>query len=187
MSEARQPEFSHSISVDRLNETETLLNLSANEKERKSLSARFGIPSIESLTADIRIEPKSKGKKIKVLVDADISAKVIQTCVVTLDPIMSDVHTNIRVYFVSDEPEISSNDEIWGEDEDLPDLIIDGAIDVGELVAEQVALLLDPFPRSPGAQFDAQEENIETLERVEKKPHPFAVLEKLKGKLDDNT
>ena len=187
MSEVHQPEFSHPISVDRLNETETFLKLSANEKERKSLSDRFGISSIKSLTADVRIEPKSKGKKVEVMVDADISAKVIQTCVVTLDPIKNEVHTKARVHFVSDEPKISADDEIWGEDDDLPDLIIDGVIDIGEIVAEQVALLLDPFPRSPGAQFDTQEEDVETLEGVEKKPHPFAVLEKLKGKLDDNT
>jgi uncharacterized metal-binding protein YceD (DUF177 family) len=187
MSDVRQTEFSHPVSVDRLNETETFLKLSANEKERKSLSDRFGVASIESLNADVRIEPKSKGKKVQVMVDADISAKVTQTCVVTLDPIKNEVHTKAQVHFVSDEPEISGGDEIWGEDDDLPDLIIDGVIDVGELVAEQVALLLDPFPRSLGVQFDIEDKDVDTLEGVDKRPHPFAVLEKLKGKFDDNT
>jgi uncharacterized metal-binding protein YceD (DUF177 family) len=187
MTEVNPPEFSHPVSVDRLNETETFLKLSANEKECKALADRFGISSIDSLIAEVRIEPISKGKKVKVLVDADITAKVIQTCVVTLDPIENEVHTKAQVHFVSEEPEISDDVEIWGEDEDLPDLIIDGVIDVGEIIAEQVALLLDPFPRIPGAQFDTQKKDVDMLEGVEKKPHPFAVLKKLKGKIDDNT
>jgi uncharacterized metal-binding protein YceD (DUF177 family) len=170
-----------------LNETETLFKLTATEKERMSLSNRFGIPSIEVLIADVRIEPKSRGKKVKVLVHTDIFAKVIQTCVVTLDPIESEVRTGARVQFVSDVSLVSGDVEIWGEDDDSPDLIVDGVIDVGELVAEQMALLLDPFPRKVGVNFVTQEGNIKAFDSAEKKPHPFADLEKLKGKLDDNT
>ena len=37
------------------------------------------------------------------------------------------------------------------DDENAPDLIVDGMIDVGEAIAQLMALALDPYPRSPGA------------------------------------
>ena len=40
-------------------------------------------------------------------------------------------------------------------DEDEPDPIIDGKIDLGALTAEFFALGLDPYPRKPGAVLDA--------------------------------
>jgi hypothetical protein len=39
------------------------------------------------------------------------------------------------------------------EGEDLPDPIVAGRIDLGALVAEFLALGLDPYPRKPGVEF----------------------------------
>ena len=39
-------------------------------------------------------------------------------------------------------------------DEDEPDPVIDGKIDLGALAAEFFALGLDPYPRKPGAAFE---------------------------------
>lgn len=186
MSVLHQTEFSHPISIDRLNETETFLKLTANKKERQALAERFNIPLLKLLTANVRIKPEAKGPEVKILIEAEIKVEVVQTCVVTLDPIENNLHTNIRVQFASDEQEVSGNDEIWGADEDLPDLIIDGVIDIGEFISEQVALSLDPFPRTPGAEFNIQEVKAIPFEIEGKKTHPFASLEKLKGKLGDN-
>ena len=40
-------------------------------------------------------------------------------------------------------------------DDDEPDPIVDGKIDLGALAAEFLALGLDPYPRKPGAEFAA--------------------------------
>ena len=187
MSVLHQTEFSHPISIDRLNETTTFLELTANKKERQALAKRFSVPLLKSLTAHVRIKPESKGPKVKVLIDADINVELVQICVVTLDAIENNLRTNVQVRFSSDKPEVSDCDEIWDVDEDSPDLIIDGIIDLGEFVAEQVALSLDPFPRTKGVEFIFQEKKTKSLDEEGKTSHPFASLEKLKGNLGNNT
>ena len=65
--------------------------------------------------------------------------------------------------------------KILGEiDEADADPIEDGRIDLGELVAETMAIELDPYPRKPGAGF------ADIIEDAEK-PSPFSALSKLKG------
>ena len=55
-------------------------------------------------------------------------------------------------------------------DEDEPDPVIDGKIDLGALAAEFFALGLDPYPRKPGVAFDEEETNPEPTDS------PFAAL-----------
>ena len=54
-------------------------------------------------------------------------------------------------------------------DEDEPDPIIDGKIDLGALAAEFFALGLDPYPRKPGVSFESPEEAEATVS-------PFSAL-----------
>jgi hypothetical protein len=58
------------------------------------------------------------------------------------------------------------------DDEDPPEPLPDGFIDLGALAVEFLALALDPFPRKPGAAFDSADSD-ET-------PSPFAALAALK-------
>ena len=186
MSDAPEPEFSHPIPVERLSDAGTFMKLSANESERKALAKRLDIPAIKSLNAEVRLKPESKGRKV--MVNADVTAQVIQTCVVTLDPIENSLHTTAKVRFGNDSRSSQDDDiEIWAEDEDPPDTIVDGIIDVGEFVTEQLALALDPFPRSPDVEFELPKDMDNSDDEAVKKPHPFAVLEKLKSKLEDNS
>ena len=59
---------------------------------------------------------------------------------------------------------------------------MNGAIDVAEAVAEELALSLDPFPRKPGASLKGTPWAVP--EDGEGKPHPFAALAKLRDKMD---
>ena len=64
------------------------------------------------------------------------------------------------------------------EADDAPEPLVAGGVDVGEAVAERLALALDPYPRKPGASFDTPPE--EPGDASESRPNPFAALEKLK-------
>ncbi len=55
-------------------------------------------------------------------------------------------------------------------DEDEPDPVIDGKIDLGALAAEFFALGLDPYPRKPGAVLDEERTNAEPIDS------PFSAL-----------
>jgi uncharacterized metal-binding protein YceD (DUF177 family) len=65
--------------------------------------------------------------------------------------------------------------------EDPPEVAVGGRIDLGEIAVVHLALALDPYPRAPGAAFDAKAWGVEP-EKDEKPTtvSPFAALAKLK-------
>ena len=68
------------------------------------------------------------------------------------------------------------------EGQDLTDPIIGNVIDVGEAVSDQLALVLDPFPRTPGAKLDEQATmHVETAGK-DLPANPFAAFASLKAK-----
>jgi hypothetical protein len=77
-----------------------------------------------------------------------------------------------------------SGDLVLGASEiDAADPIVDDTIDVGEIAAEQLALEIDPFPRAPGAVFDAptsQDTPGNGKETAGNRDHPFAILKQLR-------
>ena len=70
-------------------------------------------------------------------------------------------------------------------EEDPPEEMVDGKIDLGALVTEFFALGIDPYPRKPGADLAAIASHIPNLELdgptgIEEKISPFSSLSKLK-------
>ena len=85
-------------------------------------------------------------------------ADVVQNCVITLDPVTSRIDEEIEVEFwpAEDVARLESGDD--PEDTDVPldgpePLPESGLIDVGQAAYELLASSLDPYPRTPGAQF----------------------------------
>lgn len=170
------PEFSRTVRVDHIPAAGTTMELSAKPDELKALADRFGLQSVDSLEAQVTLKAVAGGALIRV--DGHISAQVVQTCVVTLEPVTQSVDEDFSLTFGAAEPEEPGEEiELSLDEEDPPDPIIDGHIDVGEAVAEHVALALDPFPRKPGIAFDGG--SAEPVEE-EKRPSPFAVLAQLR-------
>ena len=72
---------------------------------------------------------------------------VTQTCVVSLDAFAAPVSDHFVIRFV---PAGRETDDIDPDsDDEIP--YTDGVIDLGEAAAEQLALVLDPWPRKPDA------------------------------------
>jgi uncharacterized metal-binding protein YceD (DUF177 family) len=103
-----------------------------------------------------------------VRLSADLDAAVTQTCVVTLEPVAADVADRFSLLFgaVEDEIDIALDSEA-----ETVEPLADGVIDLGEVVAQQLSLVLDPYPRAPGATGPAEEEPP-----AEPATSPFAAL-----------
>ena len=122
-----------------------------------------------------------------------IRASITQTCIVTLEPFESDVTLGVdrtfepatnkprKIRDLNDEGEI----EIDLESLDPPDLVVDGVLDLGAVICEELALSLDPFPRRPGVEFEGGSAEAEVQEDAETEPSPFAALEALKSRPED--
>ena len=162
------------MKVDALPRDGLTQTFSAAAAERAALAERFGLVGIDELTADFTLKPTGRG----VRVTGVVRARAIQTCVVSLEPFAAEVEEEVDVRFAPPPSEPSkgrSAEEILHfDDEDEPDPIVEGKIDLGALAAEFLALGLDPYPRKPGVEFEAPSEG-EDLD-----DSPFAALSRVK-------
>ena len=108
-----------------------------------------------------------------------LTADVVQSCVVTLGPVPAHLEVDFEMSFSASavEPAVADLDPLA---EEGPEPIPEGVIDLGEAVAQQLAIALDPYPRAPGASLEALEEAKQLLEQGTR--NPFAELASLKKK-----
>ncbi len=156
------------VAVAQIPERGLQLELAADEATRAQLAAVAGLRGLLEATAEVVLAPAGGGK---VQVSGRVRASVGQTCVVTLEPVDNVVDEAFSVLFV---PEETAMPAAADADDDPPERIVGGIIDVGSLVTDYLFLGIDPYPRKPGATFD----------RVASGPaaedHPFAALKALK-------
>lgn len=187
---APPPEFSRVVHADRVQSGETIA-ITADAAERRALAERFELEEIGSLTAALRLDRVRGGRMIRV--SGRLEADVVQTCVVSLEAVPARVEERFAALFAPEDmvPELDESfeiDPVTLEDE-TPEPMDHGRIDLGELTAQHLSLALDPYPRAPGIAFDGPAEHEApaegaaelVLEEAEpERPNPFAALAKLK-------
>lgn len=171
------PEFSRPVEADTVSESPRLVEIGADETERRKLAGRFSLTAIDQLSARIKLARRAG----IVHADGHVAAKVTQTCVVTGDPMPTSIDAPFSVRYVTSEAGASGDDEVELSSEDCDTLpLVDNRIDLGELAAETLALALDPFPRSEGA--DAALKDAGVGEPAD--AGPFAALKALKDRMN---
>jgi uncharacterized metal-binding protein YceD (DUF177 family) len=174
------PEFSRPVALDRIGLKEKSYEISADARECAALAKRLGIPAVDSFDATIRLRLTGGGGLVRL--SGRIKAALTQICVVTLEPIPTAVEEDFsRVYSVEAGDEMAEVVVEMDED-DVPDPVENGQIDIGEAAAEHLALAMDPFPRAPDAAFAAPDEPEEPEEEAELPRSPFAGLAALRKK-----
>ncbi|MFM8746907.1 MAG: YceD family protein [Aestuariivirga sp.] len=163
------PEFSRPLPTDRVPAGGSLENIAAEPAELTALAARMKLPAIHALSAEIRATPW-RGGGIKL--EGHITADLEQVSVISLEPFRETVSLPLARYFLPPGGAAEAS-----EDDDA-DPIEGGVIDLGEVVAETLALDLEPYPRKPGEAFAA---HVETAEPPPGAESPFAVLARRKS------
>ena len=164
------------------------LQIEFDAAEKEALARRLGLLALEQLAAELRFAPSNDAEGA-IRVSGTIRARLAQSCVVTLEPVPRTLSESISVLFAPP-PEGSSEHEVevLAEGDEAEPLPAEG-IDAGALVAEHLALFLDPYPRHP----DAPDEPL-TYTAGDGEPEkgapdddgdagPFAALGQLKSKL----
>ena len=117
--------------------------VTATKAECSALAIRLGLPAVAALTCRFHLLPQAGGG---VAADATLDAEVTQVSVVSLDPFPVRLHERFQLRFVPAGTEQNDDDP-----EAVDEILFTGAtIDPGEAAAEQLALVLDPYPRKPG-------------------------------------
>lgn len=158
-----RPELSRMIAVDRLPPE---FAVQASPPECAALAARLNIEAVDSLVCHFTL--RRHGSVITA--QGVLEAEVVQTCVVSLEPVAQRVEDRFTVRFVPDGREPTDDDP------EAPDEIPyqGSVIDLGEAATEQLALALDPYPRLPNAELDPA--------GLQPDPSPFGSLSALRPK-----
>jgi uncharacterized metal-binding protein YceD (DUF177 family) len=171
-------EFSRPVTADRIGTNWATYDLDATEAERAALARRFGLIAIDRLVGQARLKRGRGGEVIEF--QAHLEASVRQACIVSLEPVPEEIDEDFSLDFAS-YPDGEGPDD---HDLEAPEPIENGVIDLGEVLAQQLALALDPYPRAAGAEipdvYRGDPEATDTLDDPENKPNPFAALEALK-------
>ncbi len=171
------PEFSRPQPLDRIGDSARSVTIEATEAECRALAERFGLRSVGALSATCALHRDAQG----VAVTGVVHARVVQHCVVTGDEVAAMIDEPLALRFVASD---AAHDAAAEEIELSPDALdvisfSGGAIDLGEAVAETMALALDPFPR--GARADEELRKAGVLK--EEEAGPFGALAGLRAML----
>ncbi len=176
-------EFSIVVAAGDVSPSGTEFRFEADEKQRAALAKRFDIIELKSLKGTAKVKP---WRRVGLALEARFTAELVQACVVTLEPVPEKLDESFTLHFLPEEliapVTPGSEREIVvdvGSDEP-PEALENGSVDIGEAVAEQLSLAMDPYPKKPGAAFQPPAD--ETPDVAAKPANPFAALEKLKKK-----
>jgi uncharacterized metal-binding protein YceD (DUF177 family) len=157
------------VALDDIPETGFHTAMEAPEPVRADLAKLAGLRELPRLSAIFDLTPRGGG----VHVAGQVSAHLGQTCVVTLEPIESDLTETIDLVFA---PGAQAQPKDYKLDEEPPEMPVDGKIDLGAIATEFLLLGIDPYPRKAGAEFDP-------VKADDAGARPFAALEALKKRL----
>lgn len=172
--------LSHPIRAELIRQRGTEAIVRAEPEQFGAIAKLLGLASLEALEA--RYLLSRNGDRVKL--EGRIAARLHQSCVVTLDAFPVQLDVPVKLDFTPEqEPEAAARHadrddaeidiEVLLNEDDPPEPIIGGIIDLGSITLEFLALALDPYPRKPGVSFEvpAGEAGAES---------PFAALAKLK-------
>jgi uncharacterized metal-binding protein YceD (DUF177 family) len=164
--------FAHHLRLDQIRDGERIA-LVGDEVERRSVADRLGLSSLDRLEAHAVLT--RNGEIVRA--EGRISATLEQSCVVTGDPVAAHVDEPFALVFMPAPQSAAPEEEIELGAEDCDTVFYDGAaIDLGSAIADTLALSIDPYPRSAGAEAALKEAGVLTEEQAS----PFAALAKLR-------
>lgn len=175
MSPVPTPEFSRPIKVDQIGRLAGSVHIAAKTDERMALMRRFGLIALDRLEADYGLSEDNGA----IVARGRIRATLSQPCVATGLAVPEQIDSDFLLRFIVEGTDVIDSDELELDVEDCDTIGYDGQIiDMGEAVAETMALVMVPYPRSPDA--DAYLKEVGVLN--EDQTGPFAALLALKNK-----
>ena len=167
------PEFSRPVRADQVRRMTGDVHVAADAAERTALAKRFGLAALDRLEANYVLTEEDGA----VLARGRLRAALAQPCVATAEPVPETVDTDFTLRFVVEGEALGEDEELELDAEDVDTIGYDGQqIDMGEAVAETMALAMTPYPRSPQADAYLKEAGVLSEEQAS----PFAALLALK-------
>ncbi|WP_232493574.1 YceD family protein [Novosphingobium kaempferiae] len=169
------PEFSRLLDVRQVEGKH--VSLTPNEAERAALAARFGLVRIDTLSAELDLTTKDRADGFQVEARGTLKAEIVQPCAVSAEDIPVSIDEPVYVRFVPQSTAYAPDEEIELTADELDEIEYEGThFDLGEAVAQSLALAIDPFLTGPDAEAARKAAGIGAPEDQ----GPFAALKGLK-------
>ncbi len=142
------PELSRPIKLRAIKNDPVVVE--ADEAERAALATRLGLTSIESLRAEVTLDPEGA----KVAATGRLHAELTQACAISFEDFPVTIDEPLALMFVPAEADAAPafDEEIELEADELDQIEYNGdSFDLGEAVAQSLALAIDPYAEGPGA------------------------------------
>jgi len=181
----QKSEIERIVDIDRMGPNGTALEIAASDSERLALAKRFGFLGLPALSARVTVDRRPGGQ---VVVEGRLRGRIVQACILTLDPVAQDLDETFRLVFKQDlaeERDPESGEALVSAQADAPEPLTESLLDVGEIVAEQLSLAADPYPRKHGVKLEdvlPKPRKEGRHGRHEQRRHPFAGLAALRDK-----
>jgi uncharacterized metal-binding protein YceD (DUF177 family) len=167
-------DFAHRLQLDQVRDGDRI-DLVADAAELEAVAGRLGLLSLDRFEAHAALS--RDGDRIHAT--GRLKAALEQACAATGEPVPALIDESFDLVFLP-EPKGGADEEIELGEGDLDTIFHDGsAIDLGGAISDTLALALDPYPRSAGADAALKEAGVLTEEEAS----PFAALAALKEKL----
>ncbi len=173
--------LSHDVNVSQLPRKGRHVRIEPQSADLLCLAEEHGLVSVDRFCADLLLAP---WKRDGVRVTGSVTADIVQSCVVSLEPLPAKVSQQLDAVFVPERSKIGRIGEETGgellldpEGDDIPETFTGHTINVGALCVEFFELALDPYPRKPGVAIETSDSGSRDTEPV---PSPFQKLAQLK-------
>jgi hypothetical protein len=173
MKRATSEPWSAPLAVSDVPETGRSVALVADERTRAAIAEIAGLRSLPRLEASFDVALHGRDG---LHVTGWVSATLGQTCVVTLEPIESEVVEDVDLVFAPAAAPViveEDGDKVEIAAVDAPEPLIGGTIDLGAIATEFLLLGINPYPRKPGAVFEPPATDADS-------DGPFAALKALR-------
>lgn len=178
-------EIERIVDLDRMGPGGAALEIVASDSERAALARRFGFLGLPALSARVTVDHRPGGQ---IVVEGRLRGRIVQACVLTLDPVNQDLDDAFRIVFkkdLADDRDPENGEAVLSAQADAPEPLTGNLLDVGEIIAEQLSLAADPYPRRAGARLEdvlPKPRNPGRRGPPEQRRHPFAGLAALRDK-----
>lgn len=187
------PEWHVPVKADEITDKPKVFELTPSAEELKILARRLDIFKIKELKAKVKAQRNSGNMVIHIT--GDLYAKIEQKCVITLAPVHSEINESFESWFADTQETISfakaKRDRLSDKEKqelpileefDDPEPIMNGVIDLGELVTQYLSLGIDPYPKTEEMKNRELKDDSDLTVLKDNLDNPFAALKEWRAK-----
>lgn len=142
--------WSHRVARQDVPEEGLHVNLEGDQAVRAALAKTAGLRDLPRLQASFDLTRRPDDA---IHVTGEVSATVVQDCVVTLEPIEQNLLEAIDLVFVPQAADQGQGPDVNLGEGEPPETMAGGTVDLGAIATEYFLLGVDPYPRKAGAEF----------------------------------